>query len=312
MYKASLCCALAVLAALPAVAEQTVIPEAVMKTLQTAYNTGDNFIIGATVKQAQTEYPQWADGIESYMNTLVMAGTTTGDIAKIEMEPAAGAVNTEEKSLWGWNGRVEAGANIQNGNTQSQALNAGITLNKEVQDWRYKVGATADSKVENNTRTEEAYNVNGRADYKIDERLFVFGETEFDKDLFSGYNYRITEALGVGYTVIKRDNLTVNTMLSAGGRHSENAVTEDMENEGIIKPAADLSWTIRDGLVFTQALASTIGEDRTITEANSALTTKLIGDWHMKLAYDIEHTSDVPRGTKETDTKTTLNLVYEF
>jgi putative salt-induced outer membrane protein len=219
----------------------------------------------------------------------------------------------EQVGLWGWNGSIEAGADYANGNTDKSSFRSGISLKQELEKWENDIELKARIAKENGARTEETYRIKGETDYKYTELTYAFLEGEYVNDQFSGYEYRITEAVGLGHKLIDAPDLRLDIKGSVGGRHTkEDTAAGTKENEVIFKPAAELDWAITETLSFNQKIASVIGTDKTITSANSALSTHLIGNLKLKLALDVEHTSKVPAGTKKTDTLTSLNLVYDF
>lgn len=215
--------------------------------------------------------------------------------------------------LSGWKGSVEAGADYANGNTDKSSFRSGINLKQELEYWKNTLEVKARLGKESGVRTEETYRIKGETAYKYTPTTYSFAEAEYVNDQFSGFEYRITEALGIGHKLIDVNHLSLDIKGSIGGRHTkEDTVVGKKENEIIFKPAAELTWDITETLQFTQKLASTIGTDKTITTANSAVSTHLIGNLKLKLALDIEHTSKVPTSKKKTDTLTSLNLVYDF
>jgi putative salt-induced outer membrane protein YdiY len=54
------------------------------------------------------------------------------------------------------------------------------------------------------------------------------------------------------------------------------------------------------------------GDTNTKTVSESALLTKINGSLQMKFAYNITHNLDVSDDKENTDTETSLTLVYSF
>jgi putative salt-induced outer membrane protein YdiY len=74
-----------------------------------------------------------------------------------------------------------------------------------------------------------------------------------------------------------------------------------------------LIWQINNRTNFSQTVTSGIGQDRIITEANSALTTSLTNKLAVQLNFSLRHVNKVPdSSTSRLTTTTSLNLVYNF
>lgn len=235
-------------------------------------------------------------------------------LASTILATAATTVNAQEKTFWDtWSGSAEAGINFATGNTHKNNFKSALNLKQELEYWENKIALSGSSSRENGSRTEEKYRIGGETDYKFSPLTYVFGEAEYVNDQFSGYEYRITEALGVGHKLIDEETMRLDIKGSIGGRHTkEDTAAGKEESEVILKPAAEFDWDITDTLNFNQKLSSIIGSDKTISASNSSLSTNLIGMFDLKFAVDIEHVSAVPSGRKNTDTTTSLSLVYKF
>jgi putative salt-induced outer membrane protein len=73
-----------------------------------------------------------------------------------------------------------------------------------------------------------------------------------------------------------------------------------------------LRWSISKNAQFRQSITIESGKSNTLTESITSVTSTLVGNLGMSLRLDITRNSDVPVGTKNTDTVTSVNLVYNF
>ncbi|WP_286803899.1 DUF481 domain-containing protein, partial [Marinobacter sp. UBA2498] len=66
--------------------------------------------------------------------------------------------------------------------------------------------------------------------------------------------------------------------------------------------------------LFRQKLSTEIGLDdsNTVTESETSLQANVIGNLSMKAAFRVKHLSDPPVGSENTDTETSLSLLYGF
>ena len=274
------------------------LPSSVQTSIEKAYATGDSFVINATLAAAKAQHANDIAAIDATLEAL-------------KNPPAPVIEEAPQNWLTSWNGEIGAGFVFSNGNTHKREIDANLKLERDGEKWRNKIAIDADVTTENGLRTEEDYRFGTRLDRKLDETRFLFAEAEYVNDTFSGFNYRITEDVGYGQTFKLNNSVSLEATGGLGARHTETTAGVT-KTEMIVKPAANFSWNIREGLDFGQSLSAIMGSERTVTNATTSLKSKLINNFFLKAAFDVEHVSDVPVGTKELDTKTSLNLVYDF
>jgi len=211
----------------------------------------------------------------------------------------------------GWKGNVELGIVTTTGNTETETINAKARAETEREKWRHTMYLESLNSSTQGTTTAERYVVNGQSDYKFGEHSYFFAMINYEDDAFSGYDYRVSEALGYGRRVIGKDTLTLDLEIGPGARQSK-LDAGGRENEYTVRGAAKLAWKISDTSALTEDLSSDVGQDVTITKSVTALTAQVSGSLATKITYTIKNTSDVPVGIKKTDTETAVTLVYSF
>lgn len=210
-----------------------------------------------------------------------------------------------------WKGNVELGIVITTGNTETETINAKAKAATEREKWRHTVFIESLSSSNNGDTTAERYVINGQSDYKFGGHNYFFIMVNYENARFSGYDYRVNEALGYGRRVIGKTALTLDLEIGPGARQSK-LVTGGREDEFTIRGAAKLAWKISDTSTFTTDLNTDVGEDTTVTKSVTALTAQINGRLATKITYTIKNTSDVPIGVEKTDTETAVTLVYSF
>ena len=210
-----------------------------------------------------------------------------------------------------WKGDVELGLVIATGNTETKTANGKVDVENDRIDWRHNVIFEVLFSEESEERTAEKYTLTGKTDYKLPEDSFLFAIGTYENDQFSGYDYQLSVALGYGKRLIKQEGLFLDAEIGPGYRYSELADGGN-ESEGILRLGAELGWEISENATFNQKLSTEIGEESTITKSTTSLTTKINSSLSFKSALDIKHDSGAPEGSKETDTKTSISLVYGF
>ncbi len=228
-------------------------------------------------------------------------------VAILALVPALGVA---QESSWG--GEAELGIVATSGNTETQTYNAKIKAENERDQWHHKLAFEALNSSNNQVTTAERYNLSGQSNYKLSDTRYLYGMLAYEDDRFSGYDYRVSESLGYGASVIKREGLQLDIEVGLGARQSKLDDTGDSENEGVVRLAGNLAWEISETSRFTEELTSEIGEEATITKSVTGLKSQINGSLAMKLSYTIKHTSKVPAGIEKTDTETAVTLVYGF
>lgn len=210
-----------------------------------------------------------------------------------------------------WSGAGEFGYVATSGNTDTQSMSAKISLANERARWRHTLNLDALNSSDSDTTTAERYAGDWQTDYKFTEFDYIFGRLSHETDKFSGYDYRSSETAGYGRRVLRTESVTLDLEAGLGARQSK-LMDDGTEHETIGRFAGRYAWQISPNAKLTEKLSTEIGGDATVTRSVTALQADIIGNLAVKLSYTVENTSDVPPGTKKTDTETMASLVYKF
>ncbi|TLX45305.1 DUF481 domain-containing protein [Pseudoalteromonas phenolica] len=237
----------------------------------------------------------------------------------------------EAKEQKTWDVTSEVGAIITSGNTSTTTLKGGIKAKHHLENWNneYKLsGIYKEDEIDNDAgerekkRTNEKYSASAQGNYKLNEdhsHLFVYGS--YDSDYFGAYRNEAVLSIGYGLRLLNRSDMYLNAEIGPGIKRFEEQKKFDengvrlptvTENEAIGVAKLDYNWQISDNARFTQLVAIEYGDTNTKTVSESALLTKINGSLQMKFAYNITHNSDVSDDKENTDTETSLTLVYSF
>ncbi|MEK8019913.1 MAG: DUF481 domain-containing protein [Candidatus Parabeggiatoa sp.] len=232
----------------------------------------------------------------------------------------------------GFTGEGSLGITYNSGNTETQDLNAGLSLGYAHAQWEHKANLGALQSEENNNKTAERYGLKLQSDYKLPSEIdSLFGTIRYEDDQFSSYEYQASLVGGYGHHFIKTDPTKLKVEIGAGVRQSKLKDSADSgadefsgderldltfkgeENtEAIVHFGLEFSHQLSEQATFTQDLLVEGGKENIYTKSISALHVKLMGNLSLKLALEIRNNSEVNPGTEKTDTTTTMNLVYNF
>lgn len=210
-----------------------------------------------------------------------------------------------------WSGEGELGVVATSGNTENRSINAKAKGLYASDPWRHTAMFEAYNNADAIRTTAERYLLSAKSDRKTSEFNYFFGLVAYESDRFSGYDYHVSENIGLGRRVIQTPKLTLDLEVGPGGRQSKRNDGQP-ENEMMIRLAGDLKWKLSDSAEFSETVSTEVGEDSTVTKSVTALKARIVGALAMKLAFAVRNVTDGPAGTKETDTETALTLVYAF
>ena len=233
-----------------------------------------------------------------------------------------------------WDVTSELGAIVTSGNTETTTLKGGIKVLHNLENWNneYKLdGLYKEDEIENDQgvketqRTNEKYSISAQGNYKLNEKhshLYIYGSHV--SDYFGAYRNESVISAGYGLRLIDRSDMWLNAEVGPGYKYFQypdtstevddngNSLAGEREGEVIALGKVDYNWQISDSARFTQLVSVEYGDTNTKTRSESAILAKINGSLQMKVAYNITHNSDVADDKENTDTETSLTLVYSF
>jgi putative salt-induced outer membrane protein len=238
---------------------------------------------------------------------------------------AAGTALAEDTVDRSWKGEVEFAWLVKRGNTESETFIGKTNAEKDGVRWRHtgKLEATNEEKTDTlgvTSRSAERY----FASYKLDRKLgddapgYLFNIVTYDKDLFSGFHYQASYALGLGRRWLANDRHTLDTEAGPGYRvvclepETSYGNCQNTEEGGILRLGLKYDWKISDTAQFRESITSEISDDITTTRAETSLTSRINGRLAMRISHLLKHTSEVTAPAKKTDNELTVSLVYSF
>ena len=292
-------------------AQQPNLPESLQQSLKQALATDDAFVIDATFNAVEEKYPHLTQAV------VALRGKNAEDPQKLEHQTTKQKqtehADTPKEPPVEWTGTVTAAYDRQTGNTETENFLTQANLERESARWRHRLSGRVRLETEDSEKISEEYRTRLRSDRKISETMFIFADAEYVTDKFSGFDYRVTESIGLGNRWRWDDRTSFfDARVSAGGRHLKEVGDANAEHNGILKPSIELDWHMSDRVNFNQKANSTMGTEVTITETETSLNYALNNRLALKLAFQLEHTSSVAPGTEKLDTYTSTGLTYQL
>lgn len=209
-------------------------------------------------------------------------------------------------------GNVSIGSIATSGNTESKSTTGDIEAAFEYEVWRHTLTLSVHRASEEGAETADRAAGSVQSDYKFSARSYLFAIGRYMRDEFGAFERRASVAAGVGRRFIDTDDVALDLEVGAGRRSQEPAGSNETETETIGRFRGDLEWRFTADSTFSQQLQVESGDSHTYSESVTAVSSRLVSDFSLRVAHTVQHNSDVPAGTETTDTITSISLQYAF
>ncbi|MBV9344979.1 MAG: DUF481 domain-containing protein [Gammaproteobacteria bacterium] len=238
---------------------------------------------------------------------------------------AAGGAAASGAADDSWAARAQAGFAKTTGNTDTTTANLLFHAAHVVGQWKYLVGLEGLYGATKGETTAQAWSAHLQANYNLTERLYTYGGLRDDDDRFSGFAYQQTLSAGAGYQLVKSDATKLTGQVGAGVRRLRpeillkdqiGGVTSRTElaatTDAVLDAAVNYEHAFNDATKVLAAASVESGRANTLTKASAGLQVKMTSVLALAAAVQLVRNSNPPLGAKNTDTLSTLSLVYEF
>ena len=211
-----------------------------------------------------------------------------------------------------FSGEAALGVLSTSGNTDTRSANGKLQLAYHDGRWNHEGKAAAVSAQQDNLTTDERYSLGYKLSRDFDAHNYVFLTLGYDNDRFAGIAERTTEALGYGRRLLTLEKHSLDAEIGAGATQIKLAEPAGRESSAVALFNAKYLWEISATSKFSQTLK--VERSRTTTYINpvSELKLTVAGNLFARLGYELRFNSEVPAGTRKTDTLTSVSLGYGF
>ena len=224
---------------------------------------------------------------------------------------SAHAAEKTDKKTSPWSGSAELGASITTGNSRTSSINGKLKLKYKSGPWSHHLKLSTLQASEDGNSTANRTIGELSTHYDFSPRNYAFDTLRASHDAFSGYSYQATVAAGLGHKLWVSDRGELSVEAGPGYRRSK-LKDGPAENNLIGLAKGNFTYKISDTAKFEQSLMVLGGSANTELESESGLSVNLTKTMALKVAYTVQHNTDVAVGKKKTDTFTSVNLVYAF
>jgi putative salt-induced outer membrane protein len=280
--------------------QSAMIPETIRAMVDAAMEAGNETDVNTIVKYARAADPLSGDAV------LAIVQKWKADRAEQRTQ-----VIRQASFLDLWSGKAEVGGYLTTGNSDTAGGTAVLDLDREGLRWRHKFHAQADYQSNQNVTTREHYLGSYEPNYKIDDRLYIYGVAQYESDRFLGYVNRYSTSVGAGYSVVKSAGTKLD--LEFGPAYRFTNFNNDINRSSVAaRGTASFSVRILSGLSIGQEASAYVQRYNSTLSGTTSLNAKLIGPLSAALSYSVQYESQPPVGSVSTDTTSRASLVYNF
>ncbi len=223
-------------------------------------------------------------------------------------------------SAEGWKGQGEAGLIKASGNTESENINAGLNFKKEGDVITHEIDFSTYKASTDSVDSADSLAASYTLKYKFTERSFAFGSLSYLDDDFDGFTEQTSAAIGYGYSVIDTEPTKWDLGIGVGYRDTSELIKleDGTELEGMDLSGAtlvllsDYASQLTENTQLVDKFRAEIGSDNSFIENDLALVVSMNEKFALKAGILVRHNTDPAPGADDTDTITSLNLVYNF
>ena len=294
LLQAAACPAL-LIASAPAAAEP--IPDQIRDMIMSA-NPGERGTVGNVAKRAAPESAKEISALISQLN----------DEDKAENE----AQLALQGFFDGWTGEGSIGGTLSTGNTDQEGLSASLGLDKRSLNWEHNLDLSFDYLATNGEITRERIYAGYISRFDLSGPMyFSFGLLSFERDRFSGLEYRFTESLGLGYRL--RDSADFSWTIEGGPALRQTSFTDqDDENRLDLLGRTEVRWKPASNITLSESAGVVWSTGNSSLYSKSAATAKLVDNLSARVSFDVLHETEPPADREKTHTITLAIEHYAF
>jgi len=214
-------------------------------------------------------------------------------------------------------GEAELGATLTTGNTDTSSFKARLALKQELGDWENEYVFEGLYKEDTEEVTAKRYFLGVQGDYQINDVSYLFANTNYEVDPFTGYDFTSTTSAGYGHRFIDTDRMSLKAEAGPGYIYQqldeESALAEgyDSDDSVVAHAVIDFQTKISDSSKFQQKFVADWGS-KLDARSETSLTANIVGALAMKFAVIVRYNSEPLDDKESTDTETNMTLLYAF
>ncbi len=219
-----------------------------------------------------------------------------------------------------WKGQGEAGFVRASGNTDSESANVGLRFENVGDVWSHELLLSTYQASNSGQTSADNFSAAYKLKRELSDKSYLFGSLSYLDDDFDGFTEQSSMSLGYGHKVIDSESTKWDLELGLGYRDTQELLTlangtkaegDDLSGATLVLNSS-FQHQLTDNTQFVDKFRSEAGSDNTFIENDAALIVSMNDRFALKAGVLIRHNTDPAPGADDTDTITSLNLVYNF
>lgn len=223
-----------------------------------------------------------------------------------------------------WQSQAEIGAVMSRGNSDTQTGNAKMQIVRQTDRTKHDFGASGLYGETKHDVTAQRWDVRFQTDLTINEKSFWFGNARYQDDEFSGFDFQGSTSTGFGYAFFDSQDTILRAQLGLGYRvlRPEQLVKDENDivigriqgetgNDATANGAVKFEHSLNDATRVVNNFLVEAGQDNTAIQNDLALQVRMTEVFALSVGFSVRNNSNPPSPLSNTDTLTTLNLVYQ-
>lgn len=274
----------------------------------------------AILRHAMTLRPDWAAALiaKSLAQTPETAGHQVTGLAAAGSLPTEPAPDKEEplptkaKPPPAFTGSIDFGGILRTGNTENGGVKGQLKLTYKSDRWQHKGTAEAGYLKSRTDTLEQKLELEYETNYDIRDNLFAFGLGNYTDDRFSGFDYEILTAAGLGVRLFDEGPLKWEVTAGPSLRYAEISESDESETSPGARFTNDIAWQISDNAFLGNETEVLWDRERVTVDNDTSLKMRIVDQLSGKISFNTRYRSNVPDDTENTDTTTRASIVYDF
>jgi len=148
--------------------------------------------------------------------------------------------------------------------------------------------------------------------YNFDSANGIYGDANYTRNTFSGYNYQVNESAGYNRTFYNNRIFTLSGQFGPGLQQNSIESPPSSENKlsGNIKLLSTYNFSDQTNLRTSYGMV--LVDQDTLQTFSTVLSTTILDQFALQLNYLVTYASDPQPGKENLNTTTTISLVYNF
>jgi putative salt-induced outer membrane protein len=239
---------------------------------------------------------------------------------------AANAKDGDSPQPAAWSGTGELGLALARGNARSESVNGKVVLGKQDEHWKYDLHASmlrsrgevtgdfdGDGVPESRYKlSANRYELGASTAYRFDPRNHLVATARYENDDFLSYAHQTIVSLGYGHTFADSERTTLETEAGPGLRRARVAESGEIERSAVARARLGFKQQLTDNSALYDNLLVEAGTDNTFLQNDLGVSVAMNSRIALKAGLQARRNSSIEAGAKNTDTLTTVNVVYKI